>query len=127
MYICLFVKYTETTETYTYLHTLAPHDALPSGSWRATESYMASLAALAALVAAWAEDDAREAALTALPGQLEQAFALDWSPAVAAFRGATNLFVLRSEEHTSELQSLMRISYAVFCLKKKKNTQNHAD
>src|SRR3546814_8444156 len=36
----------------------------------------------------------------------------------------------RSEEHTSELQSLMRISYAVFCLKKKKkknniNTQTH--
>src|SRR3546814_2325151 len=29
--------------------------------------------------------------------------------------------VLRSEEHTSELQSLMRISYAVFCLKKKNN------
>src|SRR3546814_7529502 len=31
----------------------------------------------------------------------------------------------RSEEHTSELQSLMRISYAVFCLKKKKPTKNH--
>src|SRR3546814_2833513 len=30
---------------------------------------------------------------------------------------------LRSEEHTSELQSLMRISYAVFCLKKKKRNQ----
>src|SRR3546814_1836230 len=30
---------------------------------------------------------------------------------------------LRSEEHTSELQSLMRISYAVFCLKKKSTTQ----
>src|SRR3546814_3644570 len=30
--------------------------------------------------------------------------------------------ILRSEEHTSELQSLMRISYAVFCLKKKKTT-----
>src|SRR3546814_6566279 len=30
----------------------------------------------------------------------------------------------RSEEHTSELQSLMRISYAVFCLKKKKTTYN---
>src|SRR3546814_9308498 len=30
----------------------------------------------------------------------------------------------RSEEHTSELQSLMRISYAVFCLKKKKNQKN---
>src|SRR3546814_2195108 len=35
---------------------------------------------------------------------------------------------LRSEEHTSELQSLMRISYAVFCLKKKKNqTQDKAE
>src|SRR3546814_4000671 len=32
-------------------------------------------------------------------------------------------FAVRSEEHTSELQSLMRISYAVFCLKKKKNKQ----
>src|SRR3546814_11633109 len=31
----------------------------------------------------------------------------------------------RSEEHTSELQSLMRISYAVFCLKKKKKTNIH--
>src|SRR3546814_7570678 len=32
---------------------------------------------------------------------------------------------LRSEEHTSELQSLMRISYAVFCLKKKITTRKH--
>src|SRR3546814_8203858 len=32
----------------------------------------------------------------------------------------------RSEEHTSELQSLMRISYAVFCLKKKKKTHKNA-
>src|SRR3546814_1589041 len=31
----------------------------------------------------------------------------------------------RSEEHTSELQSLMRISYAVFCLKKKKSHRNN--
>src|SRR3546814_1018846 len=31
----------------------------------------------------------------------------------------------RSEEHTSELQSLMRISYAVFCLKKKKDIKKH--
>src|SRR3546814_14754854 len=34
------------------------------------------------------------------------------------------LATTRSEEHTSELQSLMRISYAVFCLKKKKNNIN---
>src|SRR3546814_1548360 len=32
---------------------------------------------------------------------------------------------LRSEEHTSELQSLMRISYAVFCLKKKNQTEKY--
>src|SRR3546814_1410005 len=41
----------------------------------------------------------------------------------------TNLLVIlvqyRSEEHTSELQSLMRISYAVFCLKKKKINQRN--
>src|SRR3546814_1391255 len=35
--------------------------------------------------------------------------------------------VTRSEEHTSELQSLMRISYAVFCLKKKKNNKINTD
>src|SRR3546814_8932624 len=35
--------------------------------------------------------------------------------------------ITRSEEHTSELQSLMRISYAVFCLKKKKNKTTSDD
>src|SRR3546814_4171781 len=34
--------------------------------------------------------------------------------------------LVRSEEHTSELQSLMRISYAVFCLKKKTTTETHS-
>src|SRR3546814_4016491 len=37
---------------------------------------------------------------------------------------ATGPMRVRSEEHTSELQSLMRISYAVFCLKKKTKTHN---
>src|SRR3546814_5545706 len=48
----------------------------------------------------------------------------------AASRGSEGPVILvvaeqkdRSEEHTSELQSLMRISYAVFCLKKKKKTK----
>src|SRR3546814_1873094 len=49
-------------------------------------------------------------------------------PGVAAARHQLGLGI-RSEEHTSELQSLMRISYAVFCLKKKKlkieNNNNH--
>src|SRR3546814_7905010 len=47
-------------------------------------------------------------------------------PAAGLAGQARHLGVGRSEEHTSELQSLMRISYAVFCLKKKKKdiTQN---
>src|SRR3546814_7657585 len=41
-------------------------------------------------------------------------------PAAPSAQGHRNPLIERSEEHTSELQSLMRISYAVFCLKKKK-------
>src|SRR3546814_6482111 len=47
---------------------------------------------------------------------------LGWSHLVVARAGASTIAELtaaRSEEHTSELQSIMRISYAVFCLKKK--------
>src|SRR3546814_6522721 len=52
----------------------------------------------------------------------------DWarpetSAASCSIVGASPTARDRSEEHTSELQSLMRISYAVFCLKKKQNTQ----
>src|SRR3546814_9898499 len=43
--------------------------------------------------------------------------------ALEAMPTPPRVFILRSEEHTSELQSLMRISYAVFCLKKKNYTQ----
>src|SRR3546814_5334326 len=44
-------------------------------------------------------------------------------PRCSAQADATGTIVIRSEEHTSELQSLMRISYAVFCLKKKKHSK----
>src|SRR3546814_7572075 len=56
--------------------------------------------------------------LLALPAKVELAHsrAIGW-PDLAG----------RSEEHTSELQSLMRISYAVFCLKKKKQDYNQND
>src|SRR3546814_6742884 len=50
--------------------------------------------------------------LLALGGLLWRACGLPWAAG-------------RSEEHTSELQSLMRISYAVFCLKKKKTAHQH--
>src|SRR3546814_6761169 len=47
------------------------------------------------------------------------------SAAAAPHRGsAQGIRHVRSEEHTSELQSLMRLSYAVFCLKKKKQKYN---
>src|SRR3546814_9224422 len=48
------------------------------------------------------------------------------SAATATMPGA-NAAITRSEEHTSELQSLMRISYAVFCLKKKNNTEQQKE
>src|SRR3546814_9163742 len=44
------------------------------------------------------------------------------TPARRDRKACTSAGYIRSEEHTSELQSLMRISYAVFCLKKKKHT-----
>src|SRR3546814_2386144 len=47
-----------------------------------------------------------------------------WEPIATARRPEPQSWLIRSEEHTSELQSLMRISYAVFCLKKKKLTTN---
>src|SRR3546814_1684196 len=49
----------------------------------------------------------------------------DGANLLAGYKRAANILKQagdRSEEHTSELQSLMRISYAVFCLKKKNNT-----
>src|SRR3546814_8874752 len=59
-------------------------------------------------------------------------FDLSYFPGLPVFKSTDlvhwtqigNAIDRRSEEHTSELQSLMRISYAVFCLKKKKNTTN---
>src|SRR3546814_2616604 len=62
-------------------------------------------------------------------GRFEQAedLAIAWRPPIEQMRDdtlyhATGITFFRSEEHTSELQSLMRISYAVFCLKKKTTT-----
>src|SRR3546814_9257545 len=61
------------------------------------------------------------------PGEIEysEQIGISRSALREAFRtlAAKGLVDSRSEEHTSELQSLMRISYAVFCLKKKKHTR----
>src|SRR3546814_2821816 len=54
--------------------------------------------------------------------QLGTVTALELAEPHSDYLSALGPTLLRSEEHTSELQSLMRISYAVFCLKKKKTT-----
>src|SRR3546814_8835742 len=55
-------------------------------------------------------------------------FTLSASIGIALYDGGSvsGSQLMRSEEHTSELQSLMRISYAVFCLKKKNKTNTHS-
>src|SRR3546814_9464804 len=106
--MCFFVYVPATTEIYTYGHTLSLHDALPigprggpGGPWR---------------------DRAGQARRphSRAPGR---------RPAGGAHglcgRRAGGLVTPRSEEHTSELQSLMRISYAVFCLKKNKTSNSY--
>src|SRR3546814_4917159 len=57
---------------------------------------------------------------------LDLALPRDIEEGVAALPGVTVIDLRRSEEHTSELQSLMRTSYAVFCLQKKKKKTHHA-
>src|SRR3546814_5017536 len=66
---------------------------------------------------------ARYAEADAKIAHLQQGLHQSSPPAAGAGSGARSVAAVRSEEHTSELQSLMRISYAVFCLKKKKKTQ----
>src|SRR3546814_14338619 len=89
-----FFNDTATTAIYTYLHTLSLHDALP-------------------IFARGHILRARHLRAAILGRASLQVTARRYGPGVA-----------RSEEHTSELQSLMRISYAVFCLKKKKQHRN---
>src|SRR3546814_1562386 len=63
------------------------------------------------------------ALIVALIGGLLVDEGVDGDSGLAGLAVADDQLALRSEEHTSELQSLMRISYAVFCLKTK-NTKN---
>lgn len=74
--------------------TVLPLHAGPERSVAATKSYIAALTALAQLVAEWADDAPLRAGLSALPGQLSQAWDLDWSAGVEALKSARNLYVL---------------------------------
>src|SRR3546814_7375675 len=127
-----FFNYTATTEIYTYLHTLSLHDALPiyhqcpSGDWSHRKAGRSALLDYRpAQCDGWAGsrrscfDACRAQGLRAgecRNGRPLLGRAVHGHEARAEGRGP----LPRSEEHTSELQSLMRISYAVFCLKQKK-------
>ena len=60
----------------------------------ATKSYLATLAALLRLVAAWTQDPALESTLDALPAQMDQSWALDWSAALPLLESAAHLYVV---------------------------------
>src|SRR3546814_2493201 len=107
---------TATTETVTYGHTLSRHDALQVcigalPGYRLPRYPVVACGRRARAVAAFA---------------VTPVFGIVRAPRgrVGRRRKAcrSRNRAIRSEEHTSELQSLMRISYAVFCLKKKKTT-----
>src|SRR3546814_9297376 len=87
-----YYKNKSTNENYTYCHSLYLHDARPIFLMPDTQSVE------------------KQSALRGMGAELRTV------PAVP-YKNPDN----RSEEHTSELQSLMRISYAVLCLKKKTN------
>src|SRR3546814_6258904 len=114
----VFFNDTATTVIYTYLHTLSQHDALPFSANTIRSGRVCREALQSAFVSgpaifpfhdlfrrAWQRDGCRTHSCLAAIAQ---------GPCP---RG-------RSEEHTSELQSLMRISYAVFCLKKQNQNKN---
>src|SRR3546814_8019329 len=105
-----FFNDTATTEIYTYLPTLSLHDALPSLS-----AQMGGRC------------DGRDRAQAGAARYVDGAGLRRRASGTGSFRQLAQHRLRtrragRSEEHTSELQSLMRISYAVFCLKKKNYT-----
>src|SRR3546814_9490981 len=75
------------------------------------------------LEAGWPGRVVHENSLAKAIGRLRKALGADGEALETVHGYGYRLAAERSEEHTSELQSLMRISYAVFCLKKKNTTQ----
>src|SRR3546814_19171528 len=105
--VVFFFNDTATTEIYTYRHTLSLHDALPIASQASSSRRAAAMC------------KSRKRALNARSKAASFRNQLS-GPASRQKSITVPDSSERSEEHTSELQSLMRISYAVFCLKKKK-------
>src|SRR3546814_14568558 len=116
-----FFEYTATTEISPYWHTLSLHDALPiakalaAGQRPSEQMFVIPARAL--------QEANRNDEMFDMLALRVQAYPnpQTWNQTLRLLLGTTSgNKAMRSEEHTSELQSLMRISYAVFCLKKKK-------
>src|SRR3546814_3430982 len=115
IYVLFFFHYTATTEIYTYGHTLSLHDALPSSE----------LVVLNKFDKRGAEDALRDVRKQWKRNRVAFQAKDEDVPVYPTIASQFN-DPGRSEEHTSELQSLMRISYAVFCLKKIIISPEHA-
>src|SRR3546814_1252980 len=113
---------TATPEIYTYGHTLSLHGARPIygfDGWPSPNALRSTPICTRRLVSS-----------TKVSGQTRAMSSSLATSSPAAETRATRMSkarLPRSEEHTSELQSLMRISYAVFCLKKKKKRTNREE
>src|SRR3546814_3091324 len=120
-----FFNCTATTEIYTSLHTLSLHAALPICRW--------ACSSINVVASDWSSEPQLAPMRTGLPYCSANSISCaNWvsrflpKPTLpglmrylARASAQAGSLASRSEEHTSELQSLMRISYAVFCLKKK--------
>src|SRR3546814_7883213 len=117
--MCFYFIATATSEIYTDVHPLSPHYARPIGTLLAVEG----LNGVAARVVDGSDTIIAYLGSMDRPGYHAIGKHInDVAPGNGAFSEAGGW---RSEEHTPELQSLMRISYAVFCLKN--NTTNHTN
>src|SRR3546814_20063913 len=117
MYIVFVVFFNDTAspEIYTYCHTLSLHDALPIYVVAARDQRQRT-----EIVTARLQPDL--AIERPVAQEADGRFALQDELAIGLKdRRTETVEAARSEEHTSELQSLMRISYAVFCLQNKKD------
>src|SRR3546814_17342931 len=111
-FLLVYFKDTERSWNNPYVHTLPRNDARQSSGVRADPKCDAAAIAAAKPVRSASEASNGRSSASSSARRVNSA-------AKCASSNGDNA-AMRSEEHTSELQSLMRISYAVFCLKKKK-------
>src|SRR3546814_1188263 len=103
MLLIIFINGMATTQCYTYLHTRSPHYALP-------------------FYVSWLDSEITDlAGKRRFNGQSDYVYNIGFIQDIPSWGVAFGATHRRSEEHTSELQSLMRKSYAVYCLKKKRS------